>query len=154
MNRIMETIYGAESPSYSIFVVQCQLGDFATQMSSMSSRITTLESTAGSSVPPSRCPYAIPGDCGLPPSMARTEVNIPPLPTPSAFTTSMTPLATTSSLSLHLHPLPKSPSPILHYHWYHIPWPVRPLHLHQLVSLISTDWSSQPLKARKNTFTS
>jgi hypothetical protein len=105
---------GAESPSYSIFVVQCQLGDFATQMSSMSSRITTLESTAGSSVPPSRCPYAIPGDCGLPPSMARTEVNIPPLPTPSAFTTSMTPLATVHHLIAFAPPTSITEIPIAH----------------------------------------
>jgi hypothetical protein len=89
--------------------VQRQLGLFATQMASMSSRIAAVESTPRTSAmaPPPDCPYSMPGYGGLPLAMTAADGHRPPPPT-----TIFAPAHTTTSLPLHLLPLPHSPSPV------------------------------------------
>jgi hypothetical protein len=82
--------------------VQRQLGAFAKQMSSMSSRIAAVETPPASSALslPATCPYGLPGYGGIPPTTTPTD-DVPP--------------PTTTQLPIHLLPLPHSPSPIPHY---------------------------------------
>lgn len=82
--------------------VQRQLGAFATQMSSMSSRIAAVETPPASAALslPASCPYGLPGYGGIPPTTTPTD-DVPP--------------PTTTQLPIHLLPLPHSPSPIPHY---------------------------------------
>lgn len=91
--------------------MQRQLGEFNSQMSSISSRVTAMEKNPGTSAdtPPSGCPYGMPGYGGLPPTTLVPEGSLPPQPihtSAAAYTTTTTPLP------IHLLPLPHSPSPL------------------------------------------
>jgi hypothetical protein len=138
--------------------VQRQLGLFATQMASMSSRIAVVESTPGTSAmaPPPDCPYGMPGYGGLPPAMIAADGHLPPPPTTISapahhHLTSTTPATVTTFTISHfiITTIPTHHFTHTNFPHYRTPYPVLSLHRHLLLFLASTAWNLQPLMARK-----
>jgi uncharacterized coiled-coil protein SlyX len=128
--------------------VQRQLGLFATQMASMSSRIAAVESTPGTSamaLPPD-CPYGMPGYGRLPPARTAVDGHLPPPPITISAPAPPPPHFHCTCCHYHIHHLPfhhyhHSHTPLHQPHLfphYRTPYPVLSLHRHLLLFLAST----------------